>query len=109
MLAHNPPHLDTVLAILTRIKELLCGANAISDRFIAKLAVVHGESQSLCVLLAGYYLSDCRGEWGVLWYMAGGAGCEERVFAAELRGCWLLAINMQPISRRARHETRALR
>ena len=107
MLAHNPPHLDTVLAILTRIKELLCGANAISDRFIAKLAVVHGESQSLCILLAGYYLSDCRCEWEVLWYVfgVGGAGCL-RVFVSNLRG--LLAINMRPISRRARHETRAL-
>jgi hypothetical protein len=43
----------TLSAILTRIKELFCRANAISDRFIAKLAVVHGGSQSLCIFLAG--------------------------------------------------------
>jgi hypothetical protein len=58
MSACDSPHMCTVLAILTRIKELLCGANAISDGFIAKLAVVHSESQSLCNFLAGNCLSN---------------------------------------------------
>jgi hypothetical protein len=52
-----------VSAILTRIKELLCGANAISDRFIAKLAVVHGGWQSLGFRFAGEFLLDCNYEW----------------------------------------------
>jgi hypothetical protein len=60
MSACDSPHMCTVLAILTRIKELLCGANAISDRFIAELGVVHGESQSVCNFLAGNCLSNSK-------------------------------------------------
>jgi hypothetical protein len=63
MLAPVMPHTFPASAILTRIKELLCGANAISDRFIAELAVVHGEWQSLCFRFAGEFLSDCNYEW----------------------------------------------
>jgi hypothetical protein len=63
MLAQVIPHECTVSAILTRIKELLCGANAISDRFIAKLAVVHGGWQSLGFRFAGEFLLDCNYEW----------------------------------------------
>jgi hypothetical protein len=39
------------MAHLTRIEELLCRTNAISDRFIAKLGGLHGESQSLSIIL----------------------------------------------------------
>jgi hypothetical protein len=49
--------------ILTRIKELLCGANAISDRFIAKLAVIHGGSQLLCIFLAVIVPQTASCEW----------------------------------------------